>query len=156
MPIAARGRAAAGGGSAAVLGLRVMAMMLGVFFIVMGAGKAAWFTDSSVLAQRLQGWLADAPPAVRWYIETLAMPGVPVFARLVPLAEVSAGLALVLGFWSRLAASLAFVMVLNFHFATGSLYSWEFLRDGTGLPVLGGLLALAIGAARLPFSVSKT
>jgi len=82
-------------------------------------------------------------------------PGVPLFARLVPLAELSTGVALILGFWTQLVAALAFLMVANFHFARGFFYEWEFLMDGAGLPVLGGLLVLALGGLRLPFSVSR-
>jgi len=46
-------------------------------------------------------------------------------------------------------------MVLNFHFATSAFWSVDFLRDGTGFPVLGGLLAVAINGSRLPFTVSR-
>jgi hypothetical protein len=60
-----------------------------------------------------------------------------------------------LGFWTRLAAALGLVLVVNLHLARGFFYEWAFLADGTGLPVLGGLLALTLGGARLPFSVSK-
>lgn len=155
MPRVAGARSAAGTRSAAEIGLRVLAATIGVFFLFTAGAKLAWLGDSTLLGQRLQEWLADGSPASRWYIETLAIPGVPLFARLVPLAEFATGVALVLGFWSRLAAALAFVMVLNFHFATDSFASWEFLREGTGLPVLGGLLALAIGGVRLPFSISR-
>jgi hypothetical protein len=45
------------------------------------------------------------------------------------------------------------VMVLNFHFALGSFFDWGALRDAALLPVVGGLLALAISSARLPWSV---
>jgi hypothetical protein len=34
-------------------------------------------------------------------------------------------------------------------------HSGEFLTDGVGFPVVGGLLALAIAGTRLPFSLSK-
>lgn len=145
----------AGGGRAGVYGLRALAVTLGVFFIFQALDKLAWFTDSGMLAQRLEGWLQNAAPDTRWYIDTVAKPGVPLFARLVPLAEFSTGVALILGFWTRLVAILAFLMVANFHFARGFFYDQAFLIDGTGLPVLGGLLALAIGASRLPWSVSK-
>ena len=144
-----------GGGRAGAYGLRALALMLGVFFIFNAIDKLAWFADSSILAQRLEGWLQDAAPSTRWYIETVAVPGVPLFARLVPLAELSTGVALILGFWTRLVAVLAFLMVANLHVARGFIYEWEFLIDGTGLPVLGGLLALALGTSRLPLSVSK-
>jgi hypothetical protein len=45
--------------------------------------------------------------------------------------------------------------VLNFHFASGELFRYEFLTNAYGLPVLGGLVALALGGGRLPWSVSK-
>ncbi|MBI3050751.1 MAG: DoxX family protein [Acidobacteria bacterium] len=137
------------------IGLRLLACLLGLFFVFNGLDKAAWLTDSGILAARLAGWLENAPPSTRWYIETVAMPGVPLFARLVPLAEFAAGAALVLGFWTRLAASVAFLLMANFHVARGFIYDPEFLIDGTGFPVLGGLLALAIGGSRLPLSVSR-
>ena len=134
--------------------LRALALLLGVFFLFQGLNKLSWLLDSAIFAERMQTWLRNAPaPAVRWYIETIAIPGVPLFARLVPLAELTAGAALIVGFWPRIIAALAFAMVLNFHFALGSFYSLEFLRDGAGLPVLGGLLAIVIGGARLPWSV---
>ncbi len=149
----ARGAAAASSG---VFGLRMLAVMLGIFFIGMSSSKVAWLTDSSILLHKFQMiFLPKAPPIVRWYLETVCIPGAPLFARLVPLGELAAGLALILGFWTRMAAIVAFLMVLNFHFATSAFWSIDFLRDGTGLPVLGGLLAIAISGSRLPFSVSK-
>lgn len=142
-------------GGASATGMRVLAFMLGLFFIFNAVDKAAWITDGSILEERLRGWLEQGPPTTRWYIETLAMPGVPLFARLVPLAELSVGAALILGFWTRLAAAVAFLMVVNFHLARGFIVDPTFLIDGTGFPVLGGLLALAIGGSRLPLSVSR-
>jgi uncharacterized membrane protein YphA (DoxX/SURF4 family) len=142
--------------SPGALGLRLLAVLLGVFFIGMCSSKIAWLTNSGILQQKFEMiFLPKAPPIVRWYLETVCIPGAPLFARLVPLGELAAGLALILGFWTRMAAIAAFLMVLNFHFATSAFWSIDFLRDGTGLPVLGGLLAIAISGARLPFSVSK-
>jgi uncharacterized membrane protein YphA (DoxX/SURF4 family) len=135
--------------------LRVLAVMLGVFLVAMSLTKVAWLTDSSILLQKLQQWLPNAPPSVRWYLETVCIPGAPLFARLVPIGEFCAGIALIVGFWTRMAAIAAFLMVLNFHFATSAFWSPAFLKDGTGLPVLGGLLALAISGSRLPLSVSR-
>ena len=156
MATVARSRpSVAAGGGAAARGLRGLAMFLGVFLIFEGVGKLSWFTDSGQLQAALQGWLKDAPPTTRWYLETFAIPGVPMFARLVPLGELAAGAALVVGFWTRLAAGAAFLMVLNFHVASGAIFQYRFLTNGFGLPVLGGLLALAIGGARLPWSVSE-
>ena len=46
-------------------------------------------------------------------------------------------------------------MVLNFHFASGVMFQYSYLTNGYGLPVLGGLLALAFGGAALPLSVKR-
>jgi uncharacterized membrane protein YphA (DoxX/SURF4 family) len=140
-------------GSAA--GLRALSVVMGVFLLFMGIDKLSWLTDPGVLAGRFQEWLETAPPASRWYLETLAIPGAPVFARLVPLAEMVAGAALLCGYLVRVAASLAFFMVLNFHFASDVLFHYSYLTNGYGLPVLGSLMALAVGGARLPLTISK-
>lgn len=151
-----RGRSSgAGGSAAAALGLRLLAVMLGVFFLAMGLNTLAWLTDSDILMEKLQISLKGASPGTRWYIETIAMPGVPLFARIVPIAELSTAVALIVGFWTQLAAALALLMVLNFHFATGEMFTRAFLLDGAGPPVLGALLALMIGGGRLPWTVSK-
>ena len=148
----ARGGAAGTTGS---FGLRILAVMLGVFLISTSFTMIAWITDSGILLQKFQALLQNAPPSVRWYLETVCIPGAPIFARLVPVGEFCAGLALIVGFWTRMAAIAALLMVLNYHFATSAFWSFDFLRDGTGLPVLGGLLAIAISGSRLPFSVSR-
>lgn len=135
--------------------LRVLSVMLGVFFVFMGINKLGWLQDSSVLLKLLQEWLASASSLNRWYLETVAVPGAPVFARLVLIGELAIGTALVLGFKVRLTAAAALLMVLNFHFASGVLFQYSYLTNGYGLPVVGGLLALAIGAVRLPMAVSR-
>ena len=142
------------GGSGAG-GLRVLSLFMGTFLIFMGYGKLGWFTDSSFLVAELRGWWGSAPAVSRWYIDTVAMPGAPLFARLVPFGELAAGAALLAGFRVRLAAAVALAMVLNFHFAMGVMFQLAYLTNGFGLPVVGGLAALALGARRLPFSISR-
>ena len=157
MATAVRNRSTAPAGSSrgAGLALRIMAILVGIFFVSMALNKLSWITDSDILVDKFEILSKGAPPIVRSYIETVAMPGAPVFARIVPLAEFATALALILGFWTRLAALVALFMILNFHFATASFFHWEFLRDGTGPPLIGALLALAIAARELPFSLSK-
>ena len=48
---------------------------------------------------------------------------------------------------------IAFFMVLNFAVASGIIFAYAYLTNGYGLPVLGSTLGLAIGGARLPWSV---
>ena len=138
-------------------GLVIIRACLGVFFLAEAISKFGWFVDAGVLSSRLAGWLADAQvgSASRWYLEHVAMRGTAVFARVVPLAELAAGVALIAGAWTRTAALLAFLMVLNFHVASGALFKYSFLTNGYGLPVLAATLGLAVGGVRLPFSLRR-
>ena len=136
-------------------GLAALRFLLGVFFLFEAVAKAGWFLDSGPLVRQLTGWQATAGPLNRWYLEAVCLPWAPVFARLVMLGEVSTGLAFMTGTYTRLAASLALLMVLNIHVASGALFQYQFLTNGYGLPVVGGLLALAIGGASLPASLKK-
>jgi uncharacterized membrane protein YphA (DoxX/SURF4 family) len=136
-------------------GLRALSVMLGVFLIFMAIDKIGWLTDAGFLTGRLQEWRDMVRPLSRWYLDTVAIPGAPLFARLVPISELAAGTALILGFKVRLAATLALLMVLNFHFASDLIFRYSYLINAYGLPILGGLLALAIGGRRLPLSLSK-
>ncbi|MCC7124252.1 MAG: DoxX family protein [Acidobacteria bacterium] len=137
------------------LGLALLRIALGVFFLFEGLGKLGWFASSGVLISSLNTWLKDAHPVSRVYIETVCLPGVEVFARLVPLGELATGLALILGVFARPAAAVALLMVLNFHVASGALFKYSFMTNAFGLPVFGGLLALAVGAVALPLSLRK-
>ena len=136
--------------------LRILSLALGVFLIFMAVDKIGWLMDGTLLTRRLQEWRGTAGPLPRWYLDTIALPGAPVFARVIVLAELAAGTALILGTKVRLAAALAFLMILNFHFAADLIFHYSYLINAYGLPILGGLLALAVGGGtRLPFSVSK-
>ena len=121
----------------------------------MGLNKLGWLLDSRFLAAELAGWREFAPPISRWYIDMIAIPGAPFFARLVLLGELASGVALIVGYRVRLAALLALFMVLNFHFAMGILVQFAYLTNGYGLPVVGGLAALVVGAKQLPFGISR-
>ena len=133
-----------------------MRLCLGVFFLCEGLSKIGWLTDPSPLAAQLTSYLQTANEWNRAYLQSVCIPGAAVFARLVLLGELATGTALILGAYARYAATVAFLMVLNIHFASGALFHYRFLTNGYGLPVLGGLLALAIGGAALPFSLKRT
>ena len=130
------------------LALTVLRICIGVFFVAEGVMKASWFMDSTILAHQLDGWsqAATSGSISRWYLDHVALKGVPYFARLVPLGEISSGAALIFGFWTPLFAFVAFVMALNFQIASGAVAKISFLTSGYGLPVLGSTLALAIGS----------
>lgn len=135
--------------------LRVLSVVMGGFLLLMAFAKIGWLSDSGPLADELWGWRESAPALSRWYLDTVAIPGAPVFARLVPAGEFLTGAALLIGFRARLAAGVALLMVLNFHFAMGLLFQLAYLTNGYGPPVVGSLVALALGPARLPFSLHR-
>lgn len=140
--------------SASACGLRLLSVTLGIFLISMGCGKLDWAGDSSLLENQLRAWWGPAPAISKFYIDWFAMPLHPLLARLVLLGELTTGLALVVGYRPRPAATAALFMILNFHFAMGLLFTPAYLTNGYALPVAGGLAALAVGGRRLPYTVS--
>ena len=131
-------------GRAHAAALVLLRVLLGVFMFFFGLDKVTWLLDATPLATQLSSWLVDAPPASRWYLERI-IPGAPVFARAVPLGAMLGGLALVLGFWTRMAALLSLVAVLSLQLGAGSMFRYAYLLDASGLPLVGSLLALVIG-----------
>ena len=136
------------------VGLRILALVMGVFLCLMGVNKLSWITDSNGLVSQLLQWRDSAFGISLWYLETIALPGSSVFARVVPVAELGAGFALFVGYRVRLIAILALLMILNFHFASGVIFSMSYLTNGYGPPVVGRLLALGLSGRRLPWSVT--
>ncbi len=139
-------------------GLAVTRVCLGTFLLFMGIAKYRWFLDSSILAGQFATWLEStvSGSVSRWYLEQIALPGLPIFARLVPLGEMVSGVALIAGIRTSLFAFVAFFMTLNFQIASGLIFTYAFLTNGYCLPVLGATLGLAIGGVRLPWSISKS
>src|SRR5918995_820037 len=107
--------------------LRLLSVALGTFLIFMAVDKIEWLMDGGFLARRLQEWRGIARPLARWYLDTIAIPGAPVFARVVVIAELAAGSALVLGIKVRLAAALGLPMVLNFHIGSDVILRYDYL-----------------------------
>lgn len=137
------------------IGLVSLRVLLGIFFTFEGWDKLPWVTNPGLLTAILARWAEMATPLSRWYLDTVAIPGAPVFARFIFFGEVAAGLALIFGLWTRATAIVTILMVLNIHLAHSALFQYSFLSKGDGLPVLGGLVALAIGGGRLPYSLKR-
>ena len=134
-------------GRAQTFALMLLRVCLGVFMFFFGFERASWLVDATPLSAQLASWLIDATPASRWYLERV-IPGAPVFARIVPLGTMVSGIALALGFWTRIAAALSLVVVLSLQLGAGSMFRLAYLMDAGGLPVVGGLLAVMIGGER--------
>jgi uncharacterized membrane protein YphA (DoxX/SURF4 family) len=124
-------------------GLVVLRLTLGVFMVWFGFDRASWLLDAGPIASQLSAWLAEATPVSRWYLERI-IPGAPVFARIVPLASLVAGVALAFGLWTRLAAIVSLCAVLSLQLGEGAMFRLSYLGDPDGLLPIGALLALAI------------
>ena len=131
------------------LALTVLRICIGVFFLFEGVSKIRWLADSSILTATLTEWSQSAAPGsiVHTYLQRIAVPGVAIFARLVPLGEMSCGIALIAGFMTPIFAFVAFFMALNFQIGSGAIFKYSFLTSGYGLPVLGSTLALTLAGA---------
>ena len=136
-------------------GLALLRILLGVFFLFQGLNNLPWVLNPSLLSQQLASWEHSVRPGSlsAQYLQRAAMPFAGVLARLVPVGQMTAGLAMMAGFWTPLFAFIALVMLVNFYIASGAIFTYAFLTNPYGLPVLGGTLALAIGGVRLPWSI---
>jgi uncharacterized membrane protein YphA (DoxX/SURF4 family) len=137
------------------IGLVIVRICLGVFFIFSAFNKLRWLMDSSILSGQLALWMHNVAPGSisQSYLQRFAIPGAAILARLVPAGEFICGLALLVGFWTPIFALLAFLMVLNYHVASGAIVHVSFLASPSGLPVLGSTLGLAMGGVRLRWSL---
>lgn len=109
----------------------------GLYFLVQGWDKVArgWLTSGQPLANFLFGNPAAQPPTrgaianseafYRPFLEGVVQPNVALFAQLVALGELVAGVLLILGLLTNLGALIGMVMVLNYMLMKG-------------LPALGG------------------
>ncbi len=134
--------------------LTVIRIAVGVFLVGQAAASARWLVDGSILNRQLVEWLHAAAPGsfLHSYLATVAIPGSAVFARLTPVAQFVCGASLVLGFETRIAALVAFLMALNGQFLSGALLRWGVVR---AMPLLGSTLGLALGGVRLPWSFRR-
>ena len=137
-------------------GLAVLRICLGVFLFAKGLGKLDFLFDSTSLANRLTHWSQDEELLAlsRWYSGML-IPAAPVFARLVLVGELGGGLALMAGYRTPIVASLAALMIVNFHLATGSLLTEGFLTDGSGFPLVAALMVLTLTGGDLPWRLTN-
>ena len=78
-----------------------------------------------------------ARPLALWYLDVIALPGAPVFARVVPVAELAAGTALILGVRVRLAGAASSL--------TGTFVGGQWEDTGLALTPDGMTLAFVDG-----------
>ena len=137
-------------------GLQVLLALLrvaaGASLLGPGLHKLGWFRNPT-LEQQLASWSAHADnPLVLKYLQ-IVTPHSAWLARVVAAGEIGLGAMLILGLLTPLAAVLAFLMVLNFHFASGQMTSLQYLGGQSGLVYLLIFPVLIAGRAGLAFGI---
>ena len=127
--------------------LAFLRIALGLSLIGPGLHKLGWFAHPA-LEPHLAGWLAHANQAQASYLRFL-MPHANVLARVVALGELGLGALLVLGLFTPLAAALGFLMIANFHFASGAMLTPDYVTGQDGLVYLLVFPVLLFGRAGL-------
>ena len=126
--------------------LAFLRIAAGAALVGPGLHKLGWFANPT-LAEKLTAWSQHAAnPLISKYL-SLVQPHATLFARLVVVGELGLGTLLILGFLTPLASLLAFLMVLNFHFASGSMFTLDYFTGQSGLVFLLVFPVLFFGRA---------
>jgi uncharacterized membrane protein YphA (DoxX/SURF4 family) len=127
--------------------LAFLRIAAGLSLILTGWTKLAWFSDPTLLQQRLAAFTQAAPyPFVAKYLNAVA-PHAGWLSKLVVVGELGLGALLLLGLLTPFAALLAFIMVAQFQFASGALFTRKYFAGESGLVYLISLLVLFAGRA---------
>ena len=127
--------------------LAFLRIAAGASLILTGLHKLAWFTDPSKLETQLVAYAVHPANALVAKYLAFVTPHHHLFARMVVLGELGLGAMLVVGLLTPLAALLAFLMVFNFVFASGQMFSLPFLTGESGLVYLLVFPVLFFGRA---------
>jgi putative oxidoreductase len=126
--------------------LALLRIATGVSLIGTGLKKVSWFAHP-MLEQQLAGFASHAPNGlVTSYLHAVT-PHHAVLARVVVLGELGLGTLLILGLFTPLAAALAFLMVAQFHFASGAMFQAMYFVGQNGLVFLLVFPVLLTGRA---------
>jgi uncharacterized membrane protein YphA (DoxX/SURF4 family) len=127
--------------------LALLRIAAGVSLLMAGTHKLSWFGSPAQLTQWLTAAAAKAPNELVTKYLAFAQQHTGLFARMVVLGELGLGGLLILGFLTPVAALLAFVMVAQFQFAGGDVFSVKYVTGTSGLVYLLQFLVLFGGRA---------
>jgi thiosulfate dehydrogenase [quinone] large subunit len=123
--------------------LVLLRVYLGTIFLIAALPKLERnFTLGLTEFVQLVG-LQKGHPFYQQFLERVVLPNPSVFAALVSWAELLVGVTLILGLMTRLSASLAMVLALNYMFAKGA---WPWTPSSNDAAFVAIALALLIGA----------
>ena len=127
----------------------ILRLALAGLFLHLGMGKLheGWLQNPDHLKEALNGFHQKATGYQQIYLEKVALPLADVWSRLMVIGECGLGISLLAGIFVRLSSALGLVMVLNFHAATGNLFSLEFFGSPWAALLVAGLLVIFLARA---------
>ncbi len=128
----------------------------GLFFLGQGINKLDWYATSEFLRTSLDRYAQNATSLTLWYQNHVAYPGIEVWTRIIPTGEMLIGIALILGLLTRPTLIIALALVLNYHLANGSLFSFTLVSNPFGLLLLSVLVVLIPSKAGSSFALDAS
>jgi uncharacterized membrane protein YphA (DoxX/SURF4 family) len=132
--------------------LALLRIAAGISLLGPGFGKLGWFAHPT-LEQTLANWAQHAPNGLVVGYLHLVTPHHAGLARLVTIGELGLGTMLVLGFMTPVAAVLAFIMVAQYHFASGAMFQGSYIFGQNGLVYLLIYPVLVAGRAGVSLGI---
>jgi uncharacterized membrane protein YphA (DoxX/SURF4 family) len=126
--------------------LALLRIAAGISLLGPGFAKLGWFTHPT-LEQTLANWAQHAPNGLVVSYLHLVTPHHAGLARLVVTGELGLGTLLVLGFFTPVAGVLAFLMIAQYHFASGAMFQGSYIFGQNGLVYLLIFPVLVAGRA---------
>ena len=129
---------------------------VGLFFLAQGLNKLDWYSSSDFLRTSLDRYAQSPPALTSFYQKHVAYPGIEAWSRMIPTGEMLIGVALILGLLTQPTLIIAMMLVLNFHFANGNLFSTQFFSNPYALVLLSSLVVLFFSKSGGAFAVDAS
>jgi thiosulfate dehydrogenase [quinone] large subunit len=124
--------------------LVLLRVYLGVIFLIAGVPKLLGDFTPGLTAFLEQRAMEQGHPFYRGFLQDVVLPNTHLFAALVTWGELLVGVLLILGLMTRLSATVALLLTLNYMFAKGA---WPWTPSSNDAAFAAISLALVIGAA---------
>ena len=124
--------------------LVLLRVYLGVVFLISAVPKLRGDFTAGLTAFLEQRAMEQSHPFYRQFLQEVVLPNTQLFAALVTWGELLVGVLLILGLMTRLSATVALLLTLNYMFAKGA-WPWTPSSNDAAFAVIS--LALVIGAA---------
>jgi thiosulfate dehydrogenase [quinone] large subunit len=130
--------------------LAFLRIYLGVLFLLSSRPKLQGDFAATLTGFLHHVALAKGHEFYRDFVQQVVLPNLGLFARLVPWGELLVGVTLVLGLATRLSATAALVLLVNYMLAKGAWF-WDPFSNDAALTAVA--VALIIGAAGRTFGL---